>query len=131
MANYKIKSLKFSDYAALEFMRRTGNSGDPTEFFIEHGTEKIPTQTAEQLAGQYAKEGAALGAIYPETVREMFELTHIAIPKEKWDSARVAGLDIPAKQESTSYDETGKESDETFMAYCRECCPNLCSDLFP
>jgi hypothetical protein len=122
-------SMTFADYVSAEFIGRVGYSGDADSFFFKHGMDKIKPETAAELAWQYAEQGAALGAIYPHVVRKMFERTHAAVPKEKWERAHAAGLDIPPEQDRMSYEEVEEGEDEVFMAYCRECCPNLYSIL--
>ena len=121
--------MNFGDYVCAEFVGRVGYTGDPANFFFEHGMEKIKPDTAEELAWQYAQEGAALGAIYPDIVRKIFEQTHVAIPKEKWDLAHASGLDIPPEQDLMSYEEVEVAENDLFMVYCRKCCPKLYSTL--
>jgi hypothetical protein len=118
-------SMKFQDYVSLEFTRRVGYSGDARTYFAEHGMEKLPPSTAEELAWQYSESGAALGAIYPQVVRQMFIQTHAPVPKDKWQQMRAAGLNLPPEQDAMSYEETEKGENEAFMLYCRECCPEL------
>jgi hypothetical protein len=122
-------SMTFYDYVSAEFISRIGYTGDAKIFFFKHGMEKIDPKTAAELAWQYSEQGAALGAIYPHIVRKMFEQTHAVVPKDDWEQARAAGLDIPPEQDVMSYEETEKGEDEVFMAYCQECCPNLHSIL--
>ncbi|MFB0556028.1 MAG: hypothetical protein ACETWQ_22210 [Phycisphaerae bacterium] len=122
-------SMKFEDYIGVEFMGRIGYKGDAHSFLFKHGMEKITPETAEELAWQYARDGAALGAIYPDILREMFQRTHAGVPEGIWEQARAGGLDIPPEQDLMSYEEVEEGEDEVFMAYCRECCPNLCSIL--
>jgi hypothetical protein len=118
-------SVTFADYAGAEFIARIAYTGDAASFFLKHGIEKIKPENAAELAWQYAQQGAALGAIYPHIVRKMFEQTHAAVPKKDWEQARAAGLDVPPEQDLMSYEEVEEGEDEVFMAYCRECCPNL------
>ena len=122
-------SMTFADYVGKEFMGRIGYKGDETSFFFKHGMEKIDLQTATELAWQYAQQGAALGAIHPHVVRKMYEQTHRIVPKKDWEQARAAGLNIPPEQTVMTYEEVEQGEDEVFMAYCRECCPNLHSVL--
>ena len=122
-------SMTFYDYVSAEFIGRVGYKGDAKSFFFKHGMEKIDPETAAQLAWQYSQQGAALGATYPHIVRKMFEQTHAAVPKEDWEQALAAGLDIPPEQDLMSYEETEEGEDEVFMAYCQECCPSLYSIL--
>ena len=131
MMNFEIGSMKFWDYVSAEFIGRVGYSGNPTDYFLQHGMDKIPIETASELAWQYAEQGAALGAIYPQMVRTMFERTHATVLNEKWEAARAAGLDIPREQELTTYEETEQADDAVFMAYCRDCCPRVYTDLSP
>jgi hypothetical protein len=75
----------FFEYVQAEFTDRVGYAGD--DYFLTHGMDKFPPETTEELACQYAEQGAAVGAIYPDIMRAMFERTHALVPKEKWDEA--------------------------------------------
>jgi len=121
--------MTFSDYVTAEFIGRIRYARDAESFFITHGMKKMKPETAVELAWQYARDGAALGAIYPEVVREMFDRTYAMVPKEDWEEARAAGLDIPPAQDPMSYEEVEEGENVVFMAYCRECCPKLYSVL--
>ena len=46
-------------------------------------------------------------------------------PKEEWQRAYAAGLDIGPEQPRTSYEEAEKTENENFMEYCREFRPDL------
>lgn len=120
-----VETMKFQDYIWLEFARRVGYAGDFPTYFAEHGMEKLPSNTAEELAWQYSESGAALGAIYPQVVRQMFIQTHAAIPNDKWQQMRAAGLNLPVEQDAMSFEETENGENQAFMLYCRECCPDL------
>jgi hypothetical protein len=118
-------SMTFWDYVSEEISRRMGYPGDPAFIFIEHGMEKQSTETAVEVAWQYAEEGAALGATYPDVFRSMFERTHALAPKEQWARARAAGLNLPVEQEVMSYDEIEQDENGVFIAYCEKCYPQL------
>lgn len=118
-------SMTFWDYVCAEFSRRIRYAGDPESYFFTHAMKKMKPEPAVELAWQYARDGAALGAIYPEVLREMFERTYTAHSKEDWERWHAFGLDIPPTQERMSYEEVEEGEDEEFMAYCRECCPNI------
>jgi hypothetical protein len=120
-----IDSMNFGDYVTAEFSRRLGFTGDPAAFLLKHGMNKLLQEQAEELAWEYAGEGAALGTIYPRQLREMFDRQHAAVPREQWDFARAAGLDIPVDQDVMSYEETEEGENGVFMAYCQQCCPEL------
>ena len=60
------ESMTFADYVSQEFSKRARYEGDPSLFFIEHGFDKLPPETAVELAWQYADVGAAIGAIHPK-----------------------------------------------------------------
>ncbi len=117
-------STTFQSYVISDSMRRLNYTGDPAEFFVKFGTEKIKPETAAEVAWQYAEQGAALGAIYPQEMRKMFERSNSLVPKENWEQARAAGLDLPSEQDRISYEELEGEENEVFMAYCQECCPS-------
>lgn len=122
-------SMTFADFVGAEIIGRVGYTGDAHRFFFDHGMEKLRPNTAQELAWQYSEQGAALGAMYPHIIRRMFEQTHAAVSKEDWERAHAAGLNIPPEQDLMSYEETEEGEDEVFMAYCRECCPDLYSIL--
>lgn len=122
-------SMTFSDFVGAEFIGRVGYAGDAHSYFSEHGMEKVRPNTAEELVWQYSEQGAALGTIYPNIIKKMFDQTHAAVPKENWERAHAAGLNIPPEQDMMSYEETEEGENEAFMNYCRECCPNLYSIL--
>lgn len=89
-----------------------------------HADQMLPDQ-AEELAWQYAGDGAALGAIHPNKLRGMFERQHALVSKKVWDQARAAGLDIPPQQDVLSYEDIEFGEDGVFMDYCQQCCPEL------
>ena len=119
------QSTTFFEYVRADSMKRLGYTGDTVDFFLKFGMVKIKPETAAEVAWQYAENGAALGAIYPEEMRKMFDRSHAAVPNESWERARAAGLDIPQEQDRLSYKEVEGGENEVFMAYCRECCPNF------
>jgi hypothetical protein len=118
-------SMSFSDYVSAEFGRRLGHTGDPTSFLMKHGMKKLLPEQAEELSWQYAGEGAALGAIYAEQLREMFTRQHAIVPTEEWELARAFGLEISVEQDVMSYEEMEEGENGVFMGYCQECCPEL------
>lgn len=118
-------SMTFYDYVSKEFSRSVGYVGDPARFLIEHGLDKIAPEMAVDIARRYAEEGAALGAIYPDELRKMYERSYAAVPKKQWDEARAAGLNIPSEQAFITYEELEEADNEVFMAYCQKCCPGL------
>ena len=81
VSDYVRDSMTFADFVAAEFIRRIDYRGDAQRFFYEQGMNKLPTDTAQELAWQYSQQGAALGITYPDIVRRMFEQTHAAVPK--------------------------------------------------
>ena len=121
--------MTFGNYVSAEFNGRVGGAVANSQISPSKLMEKVPKDTAEELAWQYSTDGAALGAIYPNMIRKMYERTHAAIPKDQWELARAAGLDISSEQILMSYEETEEAENEVFMAYCQECCPSLYSIL--
>ena len=122
-------SMTFWDYVGVESAGRMGYSGDFLNFLMEHGMEKLSPDTMEELAWQYSEQGAALGAIHPQVIKNMFNHTHSEVPKEKWELARSAGVNIPPEQDMMTYEETEQGENEVFMEYCQQCCPELYSIL--
>jgi hypothetical protein len=125
VSNSLSESMTFGDYVSEDLSLRLGNKGDQASFFIKHAMDKLLPEQAEELTWQYALDGAILGSIYPTKLREMFECQHSVVPKEEWDLARAAGLDISVEQDVMSYEEIEEGENEVFMGYCQECCPEL------
>ena len=119
------ESTTFDDHVNRDYRRRVGFVGDQTRFFLECGMNKISLEAAADLAWQYANDGAALGSICPDILMDIFERSHAVVPKEQWDLAHAAGLNIPSEQVVMSYDEIEQGEDEAFMSYCQQCCPDL------
>ena len=122
-------SMKFAAYVGSEFTKRVHYSGDPYAYFAEHGLDKVAPSTTEELSWQYSRSGAALGAIYPQIVRSMFLQTYAPVPNDEWQKWHASGLNIPAKQDVMSYEETEEGENEAFMLYCQECRPDLYAAL--
>jgi len=125
ISNTLTDSMRFFDYVGTEFIGRVEYSGDYLTYFMEHGMDKIPPDTAEELAWQYSDQGAALGAIHPHIIKEMFDRTHAEVSKEEWEAMRSAGLDIPPEQDIMTYEEIEEGENEAFMEYCQQFCPEL------
>lgn len=123
--HYLSDSTTFLDYVVADLMRRLDYSGETVSFFQSFGMQEIKPATAVDFAWQCAESGAALGAIHPDEMRKMFDRSHSSIPKESWERARAAGLDIPPEQEILSYDDAEDDHDQLFMEYCGECCPDF------
>ena len=119
------ESMNFFDYVGNEFMGRVGYAGDHHSYLMKHGLDRIPPNTAEELAWQYADLGAALGSMNPDIIRSMFELQHAPRSKEEWDWARAAGLDLPPEQDIMTYEEIEEAENGVFIVYCQQCCPVL------
>lgn len=117
-------TMKFSDYILRKLMESTETEDLPT-FIAKAGMSKLDSESAIAAAWLDALDGAAIGAVHPDLVREMFALSHAPRPKENWDRARDAGLDLPAEQDLMTYEELEEAEDESFMHYCKECCPDL------
>jgi len=73
-------------------------------------TKKIPINTMIGMAYQCAEEGAGLGVIYPEVLRDMYD----------YSSQREARLSYEIMENGYTQD---------FMRYCKECCPELYVNL--
>lgn len=131
--NYDFDSMTFSEYVSADIAMKLAHAGeairDINEYLINHGMDKIPCPYAIKNACQYSQQGVALGVLYPQKIRHMYERTHAPIPKDKWESMHAAGLNIPQEQDLMSYEEAEEGENESFMQYCVECCPELCSVL--
>jgi hypothetical protein len=119
-------SMTFLDFVGIDIMKRaTGCVGDSCTFMLAHGTVRVHPTRAEQFAWLYSVWGATAGALYPHLIRRVFEESHKAVPQERWEEARAAGVNIPPEQDRMSYEETEEAEDGLFMAYCRESRPDL------
>jgi hypothetical protein len=116
-------SMKIGDYVEADIVKRMGYTGDG--LVLEWGAQKTPPKVALKNGWGLASSGAALGAIHPNIFRAMFERTHAPVPKEKWRSAYLAGLDIGPEQPQTSYAETEASENKTFMEYCQQFRPEF------
>ncbi len=123
------KSMKFFDYVQNESIRLAKYKGDANSFLLKHGKERVPPGTASELAQFYAIQGAALGAIYPDLVRAIFQQTYFSHTREQWEQFYAVGLDVGPYKAAKTYEEAEKEENEGFMAYCRESHPQLYSVL--
>ncbi len=104
--------------------------GDAQRFLTEHAMDKIqPDPIARTAYSLFAMPGVALGAIHPECVKAMFDRTHTLLPKEQWEQAYAAGLDIGPEQPRKSYEAAEEEENNLFMAFCKECHPEVYSSL--
>jgi hypothetical protein len=122
-------SMKFFDYVQAESIRLAKYKGDAGSFLLKHGKERVPLGTAAELAQFYAIQGSALGAIYPDLVRAIFQQTYFSHTREQWEKFYAAGLDIGPYQAAKTYKEAEEEENEGFMAYCRQSHPQLYSAL--
>jgi len=118
------KTMNFSDYILNRLMQSTGTSDLPS-FVLKAGMSKLSSETVTAAAWLDTMDGAAIGAMHPDLVREMFARSNAPRSKENWDRARAAGIDLPPEQDLMTYDEVEEAENEMFMQYCRECCPDL------
>jgi hypothetical protein len=123
------EGMAFHDYVNADQVRRLPYKGDPDRLFLELGPKRVDLHAAMLMLGEYALQGAILGATHPELVRRMFECTHAPRDPAQWARARAHGLDIPEKQDIMTYEECEREEDEAFMAYCQRCAPELYAEL--
>lgn len=129
ISQFPLGTMTFSDYVISEYLRRINCTDDPTTYLIQHSTEKFPPENCQKLAREYAMQGAVIGATHPEIIRDMYARTPTAVSEKHWQDARRAGLNIPERQDTMSYQETEEMEDQEFMEYCRTCCPTLYSAL--
>jgi len=61
--------------------------------------------------------------------RAMYERTHAPVPKEEWQRAYAAGLDIGSEQPQTSYAQAEASENKNFMEFCQQFRPDLYSIL--
>jgi hypothetical protein len=115
----------FVDYVRDNLIGRWKYAGNTADFFLEHALMKIPASTAVIMMCNFAEQGVVLGAAQPDLARTIYEQTHALRDTGSWKRAYDAGLDIPAEQDQTSYDEVEAEQSEKFMIYCQELRPSL------
>jgi len=115
----------FLEYVCTDQLARLDYTGDPMRFLSERAMIKIKADNVILATYQYSEQGAALGAIHPHIMRQMFERTHSLHSKDNWEKAHKAGLDISPVEEITGYEEVEADENSLFMEYCKECCPNL------
>ena len=97
--------MSFTDYVQAEQIKRLSFSGNPTTFFREYATQRVATETAAEMAWQFAEQGAALGAVQPIAVRRLFDATQRQSKTEVYDRYLATGLDVPAKQDVRRFEE--------------------------
>jgi hypothetical protein len=130
LERHSLGSMKFWDYVGADFADRISYEGDGWHSLVsERGTQKIPPKVALTNGWEYSSAGAALGTTHPNVLRAMFERTYVRVPKEEWQWAYAAGLDIGPEQPRTSYCEAEETENKNFMEYCREFRPDLYSVL--
>jgi hypothetical protein len=129
ISQFPLDTMTFSDFVIKEYLSRIKCKDDPTTYLIQHLKDKFLPENCQSLAREYAMQGAAIGAIYPAIIREMYSRTHGEVRDKRWQEARRAGLDIPEQQSRMSYQECEEMEDQEFMEYCRTCCPTLYATL--
>jgi hypothetical protein len=116
-------SITFFQYVEAEFTQRIGTTGD--NYFVVHGMDKLPLDITENLACQYGEQGAAVGATHPDIIRAMFERTYASVPKEEWNFAYTAGLDIGPEQPRMNFADVQETANTAFVAYSKDYRPDL------
>jgi len=119
------ESTTFFDFVQAEFASRMKHKGDPRDYCLAHLMDRIPLDAAAEFAWQCAVRGVAAAAIHPKVFRAMFEYTYRPVPKEEWQWAYAAGLDIGPEQPRRSYDEAEEAENKNFTEYCQEYRPDL------
>lgn len=119
-----IAATSFFDYVQAEFVGRLGYTGNVQDYCLGHIMDRLPLTTAAELGWQYAEQGAALGAIHPHLLRAMFERTYALRPKEEWEQAYAAGLDIPERQDVETYEDAEETENKQFIDYCQDARPD-------
>jgi hypothetical protein len=123
---HSLQSMTFSDYVGADVIELIGYKGDGWHSYVmEMGAQKSPRDVVLKRGWEYASAGAALGAIYPDVLRAMFDRTHKRVPEKEWRFRYVAGLDIGPEQPQTSYGEAEQTENKNFMEYCRQARPHV------
>ena len=122
LGRHSLNSMKSWDLIGADLADRIGYKGDvQSGLFMEPGMQKIAADVAARDGWNYARDGAALGAFFPEVVRAMFERTYAAVSKQEWQEACASGLDLgPEPFAERSYEETTEQDNKKFIDYCRE-----------
>ena len=130
---HSLDSMQFCDYVGTEEVHRAHRIGYKVDewhtLIKEQGTQKISHNLALTNSWEYASAGAALGTTHPDVLRAMFERTYAPVPKEQWQQAYTAGLDIGPEQPRTNYTEAEDTENKNFMDYCQKFRPDLYSLL--
>jgi len=113
-------TMKFSDYILRRLMESTGTEDLPS-FMTKVGMNKLDSESVIAGAWMDALDGAAIGVVHPDLVRDMFALSHAPRTKESWDHA-FQGVRYDYTTSIMTYEELEKAEDESFMHYCKECC---------
>lgn len=119
------EGMTFTDYVLAEQIMLLKYPGDPERFFFEMAKTKIPLSTGISLLWHYAAQGTILGASHPEIARALFDCTHAPGNQAEYVRARAAGLDIPERQDTVSWEDVEEYENDGFMAYCQQCAPSL------
>jgi len=112
-------SMSFTDFVCAEQSRQRGFDGGADQFLIAHKATKIMAGEAEELAMQFARYGAVLGALRPDTAVQMFANTHAP--------ATHRGSEL-TERDQVAFDMVAKSESEIFRAYCRQTTPGLFRD---
>lgn len=126
---FPLDTMSFDDFVISNFMSRINCTDDPKTYVIQNGNGNFEPDVCEKIAKEYSMQGAVLGAMYPKIIRDMYARSHKEENNKDWQYARRAGLNIPGRQDTMSYQENEEMEDQEFMEYCRTCCPTLYSIL--
>jgi len=110
------ESMSFTDFVCAGQSRQRGFDGGTEQFLAAFKSVKILADEAEELAMQFARYGAALGAMRPDTAVQMFANTHAPA------THRASEL---TERDQVAFDLVAKSESEIFRAYCRQCFPDL------
>jgi hypothetical protein len=122
VSRHSLNSMKSHDLILADLADRRGYKGDiRSRLLMDPAMQKISPDVAARDGWIYARDGAALGSIFPGVVRAIFERSYAAISKQEWDEACASGLVFgPEPPPQRSYEETMEQDNKKFMEYCRQ-----------
>jgi hypothetical protein len=112
-----------------ERVTRYKDTGPEASFVLRQMTKKVNLDDAYRQNWEWALMGSVFGMAHPDTVVELYSLSHAEVDAESWKRAHDAGLNIPAEQEIIQFDEQEQIDVQVFSEYVREFYPQCAEAL--
>lgn len=112
-----------------ERVTRYKDTGVEESFMLRQMTKKVKLDVAFRQNWEWLLVGAGFGVMYPDTVVELYNLSHKEVNAEDWKRAHDAGLNIPATQEVIPFDEQVQNDVQMFTEYVHQHCPQYAEAL--